>query len=334
MRKSLLAIVLLACSVGTAAAQGGPHQAAIAFWEGPAAHCKNCHGVKGAGAFGPDLAGRGLTVEQFAYAVRKPWGIMPAYVASQISDQEIEQLARYFNSLPAVAQPAKWRYEVPAGAQRGQVVSLNSGCGQCHGPILNGPRSHLGAVDADFAWFKNMVYNHTTAMPEHEKVLGEPPPVRLRMGNYAPTRMWESQLREIYDWAREIGFRARVVARLSKAETAANGVSYRLNVSNNGLPGRGPAIEDVTISLVVPNGASVVTATGEGYQGVRMDEKAKANAAVWKLARLAPRDRQSFAITLSRAGTKDDNLRGSVRWTRPVVKTGPFDQSNIPPPPL
>ena len=72
--------------------------------------------------------------------------------------------------MPAVAQPAKWRFEVPAGAPQGQVVALTSGCGQCHGPILNGPRSHLGAIDADFAWFKTMVYDHTTAMPEHEKV--------------------------------------------------------------------------------------------------------------------------------------------------------------------
>ena len=76
---------------------------------------------------------------------------MPAYIESQISDNEMAQLTRYFEQMPAVAQPAKWRFEVPAGAPHGQVVALNSGCGQCHGPILNGPRSHLGGIDADFA---------------------------------------------------------------------------------------------------------------------------------------------------------------------------------------
>ena len=71
-----------------------------------------------------------------------------------------------------------------------------------------------------------------------------------------------------------------------------------------------------------------------GYQGVRMDEKAKRNAAVWTVPRMAPKDKQSFTITLSRAGTAADNLRGSVRWTKPTVKTGPFDEANINPAPL
>ena len=149
------------------------------------------------------------------------------------------------------------------------------------------------------------------------------------MGNYAPTRMWESQLRTIYDWARDIGFRARIVGRLSKGVDGGNGVTYALNVSNNGLPGKGPAVEDVTIALIVPDGASVVAATGEGYQGVRTDDKEKRNTAVWTVPRMAPKDKQSFTITLSRAGTAADNLRGSVRWTKPTVKTGPFDQANI-----
>ena len=334
MRKYLLAFVLLSCSHGGAAAEAGPHGQAIALWEGPASQCRNCHGAKGEGAFGPDLAGRGLTVAQFAQAVRKPWGIMPAYIDSQISNSEIEQLTGYFNGMPAVVQPAKWRYEVPDGAPRGQMVSLNVGCGQCHGPILNGPRSHLGAIDADFAWFKNMIYNHTTAMPEQWKLLDEPPAVRIRMGNYAPTRAWESQLREIYDWARDIGFRGRMLGRLGKGAAGDKGVTYTLDVTNSGLPGKGRTVEDVTIALIVPEGASVVAATGAGYQGVRMDDKAKRNTAVWTVSRMAPKDKQSFTVTLSRAGTAKDNLHGSIRWTKPTVKTGPFDQANINPAPL
>ncbi len=333
MRKYLLASLLVACSHGMAVAQG-PHAAAIALWEGPATQCRNCHGLKGEGAFGPDLAGRGMTAAQFIQAVRKPWGIMPAYIESQISNAEMEQLAAYFASLPAVKEPGKWRFEVPAGAPHGQVVSLNTGCGQCHGVLLNGPRSHLGAIDADFAWFKNMVHNHTTAMPEQWKLLEEPPAIRIRMGNYAPTRLWDSQLREIYDWARDIGFRGRMLSRLSKGAAGDKGVTYTLDVTNSGLPGKGRTVEDITIALTVPNGANVVATTGAGYQGVRADEKTKRNTAVWTVPRMAPKDKQSFTITLSKAGTRDDNLQGNIRWTKPTVKTGPFDQANIAAAPL
>jgi nucleoid-associated protein YgaU len=77
----------------------------------------------------------------------------------------------------------------------------------------------------------------------------------------------------------------------------------------------------------------VVKTTGNGYQGVRRDEQAKAEVAVWRLPRIAPKERQSYTITLSRAGTGSDNLKGTVRWTKPVVKTGPADEANIAPPP-
>jgi len=336
MRKCLLlaCLVMLVWSHGPASAQGGPHLSALMTWEGPRQHCRYCHGLKGEGGFGPDLAGRRLTIAQFTEAVRRPWGIMPAYVESQIADDTLRQLAEYFDSLPANPRPAKWRYEVPAGAPKGQLVSLTTGCGQCHGPILNGPRTHLGAVDADFGWFKTMVYNHTTAMPEHVKRLDEPPPVNIRMGNYSPTRLWEPQLREIYDWARDIGFRARILGRLTKGVPGDKGVTYTLDVRNSGLPGKGRTVEDMTITLIVPEGASIIATTGAGYQGVRMDDEAKRNAAVWIVPRLAPKDRQSFTLTLSKAGTKADNLRGDIRWTKPSVKTGPFDQANINPAPL
>src|SRR5258705_8571282 len=39
--------------------------------------CRRCHGEGGEGGFGPDLAGRALTYNQFKQALRKPWGIMP-----------------------------------------------------------------------------------------------------------------------------------------------------------------------------------------------------------------------------------------------------------------
>lgn len=133
------------------------------------------------------------------------------------------------------------------------------------GPLLNGPRANLGAIDGDFDYFKSEVYHHTTTHPEHRKRIAEPMPARLRMGNFSPTRMWESQLREIYDWARnELGFRVFVAGRLRKGEPATNGVTYRLDIENLGVTGRAKIAEDVSVSLILPAGAEVVATTGAG----------------------------------------------------------------------
>jgi hypothetical protein len=192
----------------------------------------------------------------------------------------------------------------------------------------------MGAVNADFEWFKNMVYNHTTAIAQHRVLIGDKPPVRVSMGNFSPTRLPEVVLREIFTYLRDFGWRAPIAARLGAGVAAANGVTYELNVENFGLRDKGLTAEDLTVSLVVPAAAKVVTATGAGYEGVRRDEAAKANVAVWKLPRLAPKDRQTYTITLSQAGTAADNLRGTVSWTKPEAKPGPGDSMAIAPAPL
>jgi mono/diheme cytochrome c family protein len=333
MKRLLAALFML--PLGSIAAQAqGDAAAGKAIWDSPNTQCKNCHGTNGEGAFGPDLAGRKLTVAQFAHAVRRPWGIMPAFVASQVSDAELANMVAYFDTLPAVATPGKWRFEVPANARPGQVVALSVGCGQCHGPQLNGPRANMGAVDMDFDWFKSLVYTHTTAFPAHVKRLNENFTLRVRMGNFNPTRVSEGQLREIYDWAKEIGLRARMVSRLSKGEAGEKGVTYQLSVENGSLPGKGLTVEDPVVRLIIPAGTEVLAATGPGYQGVKMDEQAKANVASWNVSTMAPHAKQNFTITLSKAGTAADNLRGEVVWTRPSVKTGPRDVANIAAAPL
>ena len=333
MKRLLAAILMLPLGQVAAQAQGDV-AAGKAIWDGPATQCKNCHGANGEGAFGPDLAGRKLTVAQFAHAVRRPWGIMPAFVATQVSDAELANMSAYFDTLPAVATPGKWRFEVPANARPGQVTLLSVGCGQCHGPQLNGPRANMGAVDMDFDWFKSLIYTHTTAFPGHVKRLEENFTLRVRMGNFNPTRVSEGQLREIYDWTKEIGLRGRMVSRLSKGEAGEKGVTYSLSVENGAIPGRGLTVEDPVVRLIIPADTEVLAATGPGYQGVKMDEQAKANVASWQVSAMAPKAKQSFTITLSKAGTAAANLRGEVVWTRPSVKTGPRDVANIAPAPL
>jgi hypothetical protein len=86
--------------------------------------------------------------------------------------------------------------------------------------------------------------------------------------------------------------------------------------------------------LAVPAGTTVVRATGAGYQGVRRDEQAKADMAVWSVSRMAPGEHQTYTLTLSQAGTARDNVRGTIRWVKPAVKTGPTDSEVIAPAPL
>src|SRR6516164_503208 len=165
MKKMLVAMLMLPIAQTVSAQPAGDAAAGKAYWDrlAPrATDCKNCHGLNGEGGFGPDLAGRGLNAAQFARAVRQPWGIMPAFVESQLNDQDAADLAAYFASLPKVAEPGKWRVEAPAGASPGQANLINIGCGQCHGATLNGPRGNMGAVNMEFDYFANLVYNHTT----------------------------------------------------------------------------------------------------------------------------------------------------------------------------
>ena len=202
----LRTVLLLACVLsGPSIAQTvGGESAAKSLWEGNQLFCKNCHGRAGEGAFGPDLAGRGLSPSEFRRAVRKPWGVMPAFTEEQLSDAEIEALTSWFAGMPKVSEPAPWRVPVVAEQPVGQQVYTASGCAQCHGATFDQPRAALGRHNADFAAFKELVYSHTTAMPKFE----EPRPgQRLRMGNFNSLRLSEPALKQIFDWAHDdLGF--------------------------------------------------------------------------------------------------------------------------------
>ena len=329
-----LPLALPLAQQGTPAPTGDVARGKILWLETEHVECRECHGDKGEGGFGPDLAGRTLTRAQFIHAVRKPWGIMPAYPESQIIDRDLLDLAAYLGSLPGVDQPGPWRRQVRAGEARGLQVATTAGCVQCHNPTFNNGRGVMGAINADFEWFKAIVYNHTAAYPPTRARLGEPPFERLAMGSFSPSRVPESMLQDIWTYFVDLGFRARMQGRLSAGVSSTNGVTYSLDVKNTGLEGRGLTAEDVTVTLVIPAGTTVVTATGAGYEGVRRDDQAKADVAVWRTARMAPGDRQTYTLTLSRAGTAKDNLRGTIRWTKPTVKTGPSDSEAIVPAPL
>jgi len=338
MRKFVVALVVLPLSSTIASAQNAGNAAAgQAYWNSPLHACKNCHGDQSEGAFGPDLAGRGLNGAQVYRAVHQPWGIMPAFIDTQLNQQQAADLAAYFASQPKPAEPGKWRFETPVGAPAGQAVMISMGCGQCHTPQFQGPRGNLGAVNADYDYFAKLVYDHTNFLPQHRASVGivAPNGANMDMGNYSPARLPEASLRQIYAWARdEIGFRPLLQSRLSAGTAAANGVTYTLNVTNAGMPGRGVTAEGVSVQLVIPAGVNVVSATGAGYQGVHMDAKQGASVAEWRVPSLAPKVQESYTITLSKAATAGDNLKGAIRWAKPAPKAGPnLDVVNIAPAP-
>jgi uncharacterized repeat protein (TIGR01451 family) len=340
MKKLLFALLVLPLTQSVATAQNGAPvgdaAAGKALWADDL-RCKDCHGGVAEGAFGPDLAGRGLNYAQVRQAVRKPWGIMPMFIESQLSDQEIANLAAYFASMPKVAAPGPWKTEVPANAPAGQRTMISIGCGQCHGPVLIGPRDDMGAVNADINWIKDLVYNHNAAIRTHAQRIGTGNgPARVHMGNFNPDRVTEGELQTVLDWIKsDVGFRAAMYGRISKGQPGDKGVTYTLNVRNLGLEGKGLTAEGVTVSLVIPSGVNVINATGAGYKGVHMDAKEKANVAEWAWPKAGPQDKQSYTITLSKAGTKEDNLRGLIHWEKPMIKPGPTgDEIGIPAAPL
>src|SRR5690348_11626360 len=138
MKRLILGLLLIPVFAAVGAAQtppAGDAAAGKALWDGNTTSCKNCHGAKAEGGYGPDLAGRKLTYAQFSHAVQKPWGVMPSF--PQFNDKQLTDMYAYVVNLPGVSEPAAWRFPLPENAPKGQVVALSTiGCAMCHTPIL------------------------------------------------------------------------------------------------------------------------------------------------------------------------------------------------------
>src|SRR5262249_38710672 len=132
---------------------------------------------------------------------------------------------------------------VPPLASANQRLTISTGCGQCHGPVMANPRRTAGGVGADYEWFKKEVYEHTTAPLNVNRP-------HLRMGNYTKQQVSEEKLQQLWQFfSAEQGLRVPVSADVSAGVPSAKGVTYTINVQNTGRPGQGLTAEYVTITL-------------------------------------------------------------------------------------
>jgi mono/diheme cytochrome c family protein len=298
--------------------------------------CKLCHGTQGEGGFSKPLAGHRLTAAQFIAAVRKGAGMMPAFVPDKnLNDRQLTQVSAYLGSLPRPAQPSTaWQTAVPPLATPAQRLTISTGCGQCHGPTMANPRRTAGGRGADFEWFKQEVYGHTSA-PGHAS---NP---HLRMGNYTKEQVSEGTLLELWRFfSVEQGLRVPINSDVSAGAPGPNGTTYTVNVSNGGVPGKGLAAEYITVSLPFLRGRDpeetttvVVATTGGGYTGVHREPIANSQAAEFEIARLAPGEKKTYTITLSGKGANAGIPRGILKWERPLLGTGTPDLIGISVPP-
>jgi hypothetical protein len=131
----------------------------------------------------------------------------------------------------------------------------------------------------------------------------------------------------------DLGLRVPMQGRLSAGVAAGTNTAYTLTVENAGVAGKGLTAEEITIALLLPAGSKVVNASGAGYQGVQHDAQSGADLAVWNVAHMAAKDRQTFGITLSPPADGAQRPRGTVRWSKPAFGDGTTDSANINPPP-
>jgi cytochrome c553 len=98
LRSSSLAILLAGAVIATAAAL--PERAPVPdpdLYE--SAGCSTCHGPTAAGAFGPTLAGTGLSFDDFLGQLRSPRGMMPPVATGLVSDEQARSLFDYVAGL-------------------------------------------------------------------------------------------------------------------------------------------------------------------------------------------------------------------------------------------
>lgn len=338
MRIRILSLFVALCALSPLVAQAqtppvGDANKGRAMWMGGggSGFCMLCHGMQAGGSFGPDLAGgRGLTFDQFKRAVRQPWGVMPSY--PKIDDQGLAHLYAFLKSLPPSTGDKVPDWSVPnppAGAPLGQVLGVQFGCAQCHGPEIGHPRRDIGAMAKGFD------YEH------FKKIIYETAP--LTMGVFNKDRLSEPVAREIYNYMLASGWRTFLWGTSAIKTEGANQV-VTVTVDNKGEKDKGLAGEDITVSLLVPAGFTVVSGTADAggkYVGVTKGveyvtnpgvlspfrlmnpnpqvKKEKGDFAIFTIKKLEAGAKVAVSVTL--AGNGFPTMTGStITWAKPAIK--------------
>jgi hypothetical protein len=223
-----------------------------------------------------------------------------------------------------------WQTPLPPLATPAQKLMISTGCGQCHGPIMANPRRTAGGRGADLEWFKEEVWEHTSA-PGHANAR------HLRMGNFTKQQVSEGTLLEIWRFfAVEQGLRVPINGDVGAGVPGANGTTYTINVSNGGVPGKGLTAEYLSVTLPLLKGRDpeetttvVVATSGGGYTGVHRDPISNSQAAEFEIVKLAPGEKKTYTITLSGKGENAGVTRGIMKRERNLLGSGATDLIGI-----
>lgn len=93
---TILALVIIVAACSASSTVPTPSEGATIWAQKP---CHSCHGEKAQGGAGPKLAGTSLNFDQFKKQVRTPRGVMPASSASQVSDNDLQSIYSWLQSL-------------------------------------------------------------------------------------------------------------------------------------------------------------------------------------------------------------------------------------------
>jgi mono/diheme cytochrome c family protein len=324
----VIALLLLPLTRVQAQAPASDVQAGKVIWEAFENDCKFCHGIHGEGGFGTALAGHHLSSAQFLHAVREGSGIMPAFADKNMTDQQAGQVAAYLASLPKPSgPPPAWYTVAPPLATARQKLMIATGCGQCHGVTMANPRKTAGGAGADYEWFKKEVWEHTTA-PGHVNAR------HLRMGNYSKQQIPEAKLQELWQFfGVDEGLRVPIESKISAGVASAAGVTYTIEVENQGQAPKGLVAEYLTVTLPLPTGAipqkaivDVVATTGGKFIGIHREPITNTEAAEFEIPSLGPGEKRMLTLTLSGSGAEAGIPRGMVKWERPMLNSGGTDQ--------
>jgi len=177
----LLAILILVATCGATqsasltpgdAAQGGD------LWLRSA--CVGCHGPEAEGSrLGPALADTPLTIREVVNITRRGGPGMPSYSASEISDEDLQDIYAWFQAPVSIPTPEPTQATPTGGpgqpnvsVEQGQALWADLGCGACHGPDAGGASAPaLAGTSRALADFQDIVRQGRPGMPAYTEAL-------------------------------------------------------------------------------------------------------------------------------------------------------------------